>query len=225
MKRFAETAEQGSDFSQGSIAGNIMRLAIPLTVAQLTVVLYNVVDRAFIGHIPEVGDLAITGIGLSMPITSIITAFANLCGMGGGPLCSMARGMGDEKRAAQIMGNALTMLLTFAAVLTGIFYLFHRPVLYLFGASDTTIGYATDYLMVYLAGTAFVMLSLGMNPFINCQGFARTGMMTVLLGAVVNLVLDPVLIYGLHMGVKGAALATVSAQGASTVWVGAFLTG
>ena len=225
MERFSGTVRQGSDFSQGSIAGNIMRLAIPLTVAQLTVVLYNVVDRAFIGHIPGVGDLAITGIGLSMPITSIITAFANLCGMGGGPLCSMARGRGDESLAARIMGNAMTMLLTFAAVLTGVFYAFHRPILYLFGASDATIGYASDYLMIYLAGTVFVMLSLGMNPFINCQGFAATGMMTVLLGAVVNLVLDPVLIYGFHMGVKGAALATVVAQGTSTVWVVAFLTG
>ncbi len=214
-----------SDFSQGSIAKNILRLGIPLTVAQLTVVLYNVVDRAFIGHIPGEGDLAITGIGLAMPITSIITAFANLCGMGGGPLCSMARGEGDDTRAARVMGNAMTMLLAFAGTLTVLFYIFHRPILYLFGASDSTIGYASDYLTIYLAGTVFVMLSLGMNPFINCQGFARTGMMTVLLGAVINLLLDPLFIYAFHMGVKGAALATIIAQGASAAWVTAFLTG
>ena len=214
-----------SDFSQGSIAGNILRLGIPLTVAQLTVVLYNVVDRAFVGHIPEVGDLAITGIGLSMPVISVITAFANLCGMGGGPLCAMARGRGDTGRACRVMGNALTMLLVFSVFQMAVFYAFLDPLLYLFGASEATIGYARDYLAIYLAGTVFVMISLGMNPFINCQGFGRMGMMTVLLGAVINTVLDPILIYGLNMGVKGAALATVASQGVSAAWVLTFLTG
>ena len=218
-----ERSEQG-DFSRGSIARNIMRLGLPLMVAQLTAVLYNVVDRAYIGHIPGEGDLAITGIGLVMPIISIITAFSNLCGVGGSPLCAMARGRGNDQRATQVMGNALTMLLVCSAGLMLVFYLFHRPLLYLFGASDATIGYATGYLMIYLAGTPFALISVGMNPFINCQGFGRTGMLTVLLGAVANTILDPIFIFGLDMGVQGAALATIISQGISAAWVLYFLT-
>ena len=218
-----ERSEQG-DFSRGSIARNIMRLGLPLMVAQLTAVLYNVVDRAYIGHIPGEGDLAITGIGLVMPIISIITAFSDLCGVGGGPLCAIARGRGDDWRAERIMGNAMTMLLVCSAGLMAAFYLFYRPLLYLFGASDATIGYATDYLMIYLAGTPFAMVSLGMNPFINCQGFGRTGMLTVLLGAVANTILDPIFIFGLDMGVRGAALATILSQAISAAWVLYFLT-
>ena len=173
-----------NDFSQGGIAQNILSLAIPLTVAQLTVVLYNVVDRAFIGHIDAVGRDAFTGIGLVMPITYIINAFANLCGTGGAPLCSIARGQGDGKRAARIMGVSFTFLVLLGAGLTALFYLFHEPFLYLVGGSPETVVHAKSYLLIYLAGTIPVMIGLGMNPFINAQGFGRTGMMTTLLGAV-----------------------------------------
>ena len=214
-----------NDFSQGGIAQNILSLAIPLTVAQLTVVLYNVVDRAFIGHIDAIGRDAFTGIGLVMPITYIINAFANLCGTGGAPLCSIARGQGDGKRAARIMGVSFTFLVLLGAGLTVLFYLFHEPFLYLVGGSPETVVHAKSYLLIYLAGTIPVMIGLGMNPFINAQGFGRTGMMTTLLGAVINLALDPLFIFVLGMGVRGAALATVIAQTCSAVWVLAFLTG
>ena len=219
------TPQRKNDFSQGSIAKNILSLAIPLTVAQLTVVLYNVVDRAFIGHIDAVGRDAFTGIGLVMPATYIITAFANLCGTGGAPLCSIARGEGDEGRASRIMGVSFTFLLLLGAALTAVFYLFHEPFLYLVGGSPDTVEHARSYLLIYLAGTIPVMIGLGMNPFINAQGFGRTGMMTTLLGAVINLILDPLFIFVLGMGVRGAALATVIAQVCSAAWVLAFLTG
>ena len=218
-------AKRKNDFSQESKDKNILSLAIPLTVAQLTVVLYNVVDRAFIGHIGQVGRDAFTGIGLVMPVTYIITAFANLCGTGGAPLCSIARGRGDDKKAARIMGVSFTFLLLLGAGLTVLFYLFHEPILYLVGGSPETVAHAKDYLLLYLAGTIPVMIGLGMNPFINAQGFGRTGMMTTLLGAVINLILDPVFIFALDMGVRGAALATVIAQTCSAVWVLVFLTG
>lgn len=177
-----------SDFSQGSIAKNILSLAIPLTLAQLTVVLYNVVDRAFIGHIDAVGRDAFTGIGLVMPITYIINAFANLCGTGGAPLCSIARGKNDDKRAQRIMGVSFSFLLLSGGALTLFFYLFHEPILYLSGGSPETVSHARSYLLIYLAGTIPVMIGLGMNPFINAQGFGKTGMMTTLLGAVINLI-------------------------------------
>ena len=214
-----------NDFSQGSIPKNILSLAIPLTVAQLTVVLYNVVDRAFIGHIDAIGRDAFTGIGLVMPVTYIITAFANLCGTGGAPLCSIARGRGDDREAERVMGNAFALLLLLGAASTAFFLALKEPILYLFGASPDTFPYADGYMSIYLCGTLFVMVSLGMNPFINAQGFGRTGMMTVLLGAAVNIALDPVLIFVLHMGVRGAALATVFSQALSAAWVLLFLTG
>ena len=214
-----------NDFSKGSIAKNILSLAIPLTLAQLTVVLYNVVDRAFIGHIDAIGRDAFTGIGLVMPITYIINAFANLCGTGGAPLCSIARGKGDDRHAQRIMGVAFTFLLLTGGVLTLVFYLFHEPILYLAGGSPDTVFHAKSYLLIYLAGTIPVMITLGMNPYINAQGFGKTGMMTTLLGAVINLILDPVFIFVLGMGVQGAALATVIAQSCSAVWVLIFLTG
>jgi len=216
-------ARRKNDFSQGSIARNILSLAVPLTVAQLTVVLYNVVDRAFIGHIAGVGRDAFTGIGLVMPVTYIINAFANLCGTGGAPLCSIARGRGDDRRAARVI--SFTFLLLLVAALTVFFYLFHEPILYLVGGSPETVYHAKSYLLIYLAGTIPVMISLGMNPFINSQGFGRIGMMTTLLGAVVNLILDPVFIFALNMGVRGAALATVISQSLSALWVLKFLTG
>lgn len=213
-----------NDFTQGSVPGNILRLALPLTLAQLVNLLYSIVDRIYLGRIPEVGRTALTGVGVCLPVISIVLAFANLCSSGGAPLCSIHRGKGEEE-ARQIMGNAFTLLLLFGAALTAVGLVFHEPLLYLFGASDITFPYARDYLVIYLTGTMFVMISLGMNPFINAQGFARTGMFTVILGAVLNLVLDPVLIFGLHMGVRGAAVATVISQGCSAAWVLLFLTG
>ena len=216
-------AQQEYDFSQGSIAKNIMSLAVPMTAAQLINVLYSVVDRMYLGRLP--GHLALTGLGLTIPIVSIIMGFANLCGTGGAPLCSIYRGKGEEEEAERIMGNAFTLLLIFGVAVTGVFLLFRHPLLYLFGASDATYPYAEAYMTIYLLGTVFVMIGLGMNPFITSQGFGRTGMMTVGLGAVVNIVLDPVFIFALDMGVRGAALATVIAQGCSAVWVLKFLTG
>ena len=219
------TQRRKNDFTEGGIAKNILSLAIPLTVAQLTVVLYNVVDRAFIGHIEGIGRDAFTGIGLVMPVTYIITAFANLCGTGGAPLCSIARGRGDIQRARRIMGCAFSLLLLLGIALTVFFYAFHEPFLYLVGGSPETVPHAKSYLLIYLAGTIPVMISLGMNPFINSQGFGSTGMMTVLLGAIINLILDPIFIFLLGMGVQGAALATVIAQTCSAIWVLVFLRG
>lgn len=192
------------DFSVGSISGNILRLAVPMTLAQLINVLYNIVDRIYIGHIPHTSAQALTGIGLTLPVITIITAFANLFGMGGAPLFSMARGRGEHDRAEKIMGNSFSMLLITGAILAVICYIFEKPLLYLFGASDTTYPYAKSYIMIYLIGTLFVMISLGMNNFINAQGFGVIGMLSVSIGAVLNLILDPVFIFVLHMGVKGA---------------------
>lgn len=214
-----------NDFSQGSIVRHIFSLAVPMTIAQLINVLYSVVDRIYIGHIPYASTEALTGIGLCLPIITIISAFANLFGMGGAPLCSIARGSHDDKRAQKIMGNSFAMLL-FTGVLLMIFsYIFKRPLLYLFGASDATFTYADQYITIYLLGTLFVMTSLGMNNFINSQGFGKIGMFTVLLGAVLNIILDPILIFGFDLGVKGAAIATLISQGSSAVWVFCFLKG
>lgn len=219
------TLETKNDFSKGSVAKNILNLAIPMTLAQLVNVLYSVVDRIYIGHIPNTSSQALTGIGLALPVITIISAFANLFGMGGAPLCSIARGGGEHERAKKIMGNSFAMLLLSGVVLLVVCMVFKKPMLYLFGASDDTFPYADDYLSVYLWGTLFVMISLGMNNFINSQGFGRVGMATVLIGAVLNLVLDPVFIFLFHMGVKGAALATVLSQMVSALFVLRFLTG
>ena len=205
------------------MARNIIYMAVPMTVAQLINILYNVVDRMYLGRLP--GHLALTGLGLCLPIISILMGFANLCGMGGSPLCSICRGQGEDKEAERIMGNSFALLLLFGSALTVLCLIFRRPILYLFGASDVTFPYANDYLTIYILGTLFVMISLGMNPFINAQGFSRMGMMTVAVGAVVNIVLDPIFIFLLDMGVQGAALATVISQACSAVWVLKFLTG
>jgi len=202
-----------------------MNLAIPMTAAQLVNVLYSVVDRIYLGHLPNSDSLALTGLGVTMPIVSILMGFANLCGTGGAPLCSISRGQGDDEEAERVMGNAFLLLLILGAAGTAFFLVFKEPVLYLFGASPDTFPYADGYMSIYLCGTIFVMISLGMNPFINAQGFGRVGMMTVLLGAVVNIVLDPILIFVFHMGVQGAALATIFSQGLSAAWVLAFLIG
>lgn len=214
-----------NDFSQGSIAGNILGLALPMTLAQLINVLYSIVDRIYIGHIPHTSAEALTGIGLTLPIITVITAFANLFGMGGAPLCSIARGAHEEKKAKKVMGNSFSMLLLTGVVLMFLCLVFKKPLLYMFGASNVTFPYADSYITIYLFGTIFVMISLGMNNFINAQGFGRMGMLTVILGAVTNIILDPLLIFVFHMGVRGAAIATVISQGLSAVWVLKFLTG
>ena len=218
-------AQMKNDFSQGSISRNILSLALPMTAAQLVNVLYSVVDRIYLGRLPGSGHLALTGLGITIPIVSIIMGLANLCGTGGAPLCSICRGQVDEEEAEHIMGNSFTLLIALGLTATAFFMVLKRPILYLFGASDATFPYADDYMTIYLCGTLFVMVSLGMNPFISSQGFGPTGMMTVVIGAVINIILDPVLIFVLHMGVKGAALATVVAQGISALWVLRFLTG
>ena len=214
-----------NDFSKGSVARCILNMAVPMTAAQLINVLYSVVDRMYIGHLPEASTLALTGIGLTFPIISIISAFTQLFGMGGAPLCSIARGRGDHEEAETILNNSFALLVGSGVVLTVFFLVFRRPILYLFGASDETYPYADSYLTIYLLGTVFVMIGLGMNSFINSQGFGRTGMLTVLLGAVTNIVLDPLFIFVCNMGVAGAALATILSQFLSAVWVVRFLTG
>ena len=217
--------QKKNDFSRGSVVGNIMKLAVPMTLAQLINVLYNIVDRIYIGMIPENATLSLTGLGLCLPIISIVIAFANLFGMGGAPLCSIERGRGNEKEAEAIMGNSFVMMVAVGILLTVLGLMFKRPMLYLFGASDATIPYADAYVTIYLMGNIFVMTGLGMNSFINSQGFGTVGMMTVLLGAVTNIVLDPVFIFVFHMGVRGAALATILSQMLSALWILAFLTG
>ena len=217
--------ERKNDFSKGSIVGNILKLALPMTLAQLINVLYNIVDRIYIGMIPENATLSLTGLGLCLPIISIVIAFANLFGMGGAPLCSIERGRGNEEEAEAIMGNSFILMLITGAVLTVLGLAVKRPMLFLFGASPDTITYAENYITIYLLGNIFVMVGLGMNSFINSQGFGTTGMMTVMLGALTNIVLDPIFIFVFHMGVRGAALATILSQMLSAVWIVRFLTG
>ena len=214
-----------NDFSQGSIVSNILKLAVPMTTAQLINVLYNIIDRIYIGRIPENSTLALTGLGLCLPIISMVTAFANLFGMGGAPLCSIERGKGHIKEAEDIMGNSFLLMVLAGVALTVLGLAFKRPMLYLFGASDMTYPYADQYISIYLLGSVFVMIGLGMNSFINSQGFGTIGMMTVLLGAVANIILDPVFIFVLDMGVQGAAVATVLSQFLSALWIVCFLTG
>ncbi|MDR0491947.1 MAG: polysaccharide biosynthesis C-terminal domain-containing protein, partial [Oscillospiraceae bacterium] len=214
-----------SDFSKGSIPRAIMRLALPMTLAQLINILYSIIDRVYLGHMPGAEHLALTGVGITIPVINIVMSVAALCGTGGGPLFSITRGKGDDGEAGRIMGNTFAMLLIFGMIMTAAVILFREPILYLFGASKDTYPYAGEYLAIYSIGTVFVMIGLGMNPFINAQGFGRTGMTTVALGAAINITLDPLFIFALGMGVRGAALATIIAQFCSAVWVICFLTG
>lgn len=214
-----------ADFGVGSVKRNILRISIPMMLAQLINVLYNVVDRVYIGHIQGVGATALTGVGLCLPIITIISAFTQLFGAGGAPLFSMSRGAGDDRRAGKIMGLSFALLILSGLVLSALCYVFRRDILTLFGASADTYPYADAYISVYLLGTLFVMTSLGMNFFVNAQGFGVIGMATVLIGAVLNLILDPVFIFALDLGVRGAAVATVLSQGVSAVWVYLFLAG
>lgn len=212
-----------NDFSKGSIISNILRLSIPMTLAQLINVLYSIVDRIYIGRMGENSSLALTGVGVCLPIITIVIAFANLIGMGGAPLFSIKRGEGNEKEAEAILGNSVTLLVIFGLCLTVVGLIVKRPLLYLLGASENTIEYANSYITIYLLGNVFVMMSLGLNSSINAQGFGKTGMFTVVIGAVLNIILDPIFIY--IMGVQGAALATVLSQLAASVWTFKFLTG
>ena len=214
-----------TDFSGGSVKRNVMEVAIPMIIAQVLNLLYNIVDRIYIGRIPEVGTTALTGVGICFPIISLISAFTFLFGNGGAPLCAMERGRGNRDEAEKLMGNTFSLLLVTGGVLMLIGFLFYRPILYLFGASDVTFPYASAYIRIYLCGTLFVMTSLGMNPFINSQGFGSTGMLTVLIGAILNIVLDPLFIFVFGLGVRGAAIATILSQFVSAVWVLRFLTG
>lgn len=212
-----------NDFSKGSVPKLILKLAIPMIVAQLVNVLYSVVDRIYIGHMEGVGQLALTGIGLCLPITMTVSAFSALIGMGGAPLSSILRGEKNEEGAQRVLGNSVLALVALGIVIPAICLDVREPVLYLFGASDATYGYANEYITIYLLGSLPVMLTLGLNPFINAQGYARYGMFTVGIGAVCNIVLDPIFIFAFDMGIAGAALATVLSQIVSCLWVIRFL--
>ena len=214
-----------NDFSKGPMWKCIAAQAAPLMLAQLVQLLYNIVDRIYLGHMGEQNSLALTGVGLVFPIVTLITAFSALFGMGGVPLFSIARGAGKEERARCIMGNSFALLLAGAAVLTVLGYLFSKPVLFAFGAGEESYVYADAYLRIYLAGTAFSMISAGMNGYINAQGFPKIGMLSVVVGAACNIILDPVFIFWLDLGVSGAALATVISQAVSAAWVLRFLFG
>ena len=203
----------------------LMRLAVPTVIAQLVNMLYNIVDRIYIGHMPGDGSLALTGVGVCMPIIMIVTAFAALIASGGAPRASIALGRGDRDTAERLLGNCFTLQIFISLTLTVILRLFGRSFLLAFGASENTIEYAVNYLNIYALGTLFVELTLGMNAFITAQGFATTGMLTVLIGAVCNIALDPLFIFVLKMGVRGAAVATIISQAVSAAWVLRFLTG
>ena len=201
----------------------LLRLALPTVVAQLINMLYNVVDRIYIGHMPEDGDLALTGVGVCMPIIMIISAFAALVSSGGAPRASIHMGKGEQDTAEKILGGCLTLQLVISALLTVILLLFNRPLLLAFGASENTIAYATDYMAIYALGTVFVQLTLGMNAFVTAQGFTKISMLSVVIGAVANIALDPLFIYGFDMGVQCAAFATILSQSLSCLWVVSFL--
>lgn len=223
MQKRAKQAKE-IDLGTGSVGRLLFSLALPAIVAQVINVLYNMVDRIYIGHIPGVGADALTGVGVTMPVIMAISAFAALVSMGGAPRASILLGRGDRPGAEKILGSCSFFLVLIALVLTVGFQLFGRSVLLLFGASQNTIAYAWDYMSIYSLGTLFVQLALGLNAFISAQGYAKTSMYTVLIGAVCNIVLDPIFIFALGMGVKGAALATILSQAVSSIWVVRFLT-
>lgn len=218
-------ANTNRDMGSGSIKKLMLNLAIPAVVAQIINLLYNIVDRIYIGHIPEIGGMALTGVGLCTPILMLITAFAMMAGSGGAPRAAIAMGRGDNDSAEHIMGNCFTTLLIFAAVLTVGFYFFAPQLLTMFGASENTLPYAVEYARIYSLGSIFVLIVMGMNPFITTQGFAKISMLTTVIGAVINIILDPIFIFVFDLGVKGAAIATVLSQAVSAVWILHFLTG
>ena len=217
-------ADTAGELATKPLGRLLLRFAIPSILAQIVNLCYNIVDRIFVGRIPEVGPLALAGLGVAFPIILIISSFSFLAGMGGAPLCSIERGRGNIKEAEAIMGNSFSMMVISGVLLTVLCLIFRKPMLYLFGASDATYPYANAYITIYLLGSLFVMVGLGMNSFINSQGFGRIGMMTVLLGAAANILLDPIFIFVLHMGIRGAALATILSQLLSAIWILRFLT-
>ena len=221
----ANEATQKNDEKLGTapIGRLILSMAIPAVVAQVVNVLYNIVDRIYIGHIPEVGATALTGLGICFPILMLISAFSAFVGMGGAPLAAIELGKGNREGAEKILGNGVTVLLFLAVILTVVFSLFKTPMLYAFGGSDATVVYALQYLNIYLCGTIFVQIAMGLNMFITSQGQAKIGMFSILIGAGINIVLDPILIFVFGMGVRGAALATIKSQGCSAIWVLRFL--
>ena len=203
----------------------LWKLAVPTVLAQLINMLYNIVDRIYIGHIPKVGALALTGVGVCMPLILIVSAFAALVGNGGAPRASISMGRGDKESAEKILGTCFAMQMAISVILTVVLLIWNKDFLLAFGASENTVKYGTSYMNIYSLGTIFVQLTLGMNAFITAQGFAKTGMLSVLIGAVANIILDPIFIFGFHMGVRGAALATIFSQALSCIWVLAFLFG
>ena len=218
-------AKSTRDMGSGSVKKLMVQMAVPALVGQVVNLLYNVVDRIYIGHIPEIGGAALTGVGLFTPILMLITAFAMLCGAGGAPRAAIAMGQGNKEKAEKIMANCFTMLLILAVLLTTVFYFAAPTLLRLFGASDVTLPYAVTYGRIYVLGSIFVLIVMGMNTFITTQGFASISMLTTVIGAVINIALDPILIFGLKMGVAGAAVATVLSQAVSALWIFRFLTG
>ncbi len=216
---------QTQDMGSGSIPKLLAQLAIPAVVAQIINLLYNIVDRIYIGHIPEIGASALTGVGLCMPILMLVNAFAMLAGAGGAPRAAIAMGKKDNDTAEKIVANSFSLLLIFAVCLTAIFYVSAPTLLRMFGASDVTLPYAVDYARIYILGSVFVLTVMGMNPYITTQGFSKVSMMTTVIGAIINIILDPIFIFGLNMGVKGAALATILSQAVGALWILRFLTG
>ena len=216
---------QKVDFSKGPVWKCIIAQAVPLTIAQLVQLLYNVVDRIYIGHLGDGNSIALTGVGLTFPVVTLIMAFTALFGNGGVPLFSMARGAGDEEESGKILGNSYGLLLISSVILTVVGYVFCKPILFAFGASEESFVYAKQYLDIYLIGTIFSMSATGLNGYINAQGFPKIGMLSVIIGAVSNIILDPIFIFGLNMGVSGAALATIISQAISAMWVLNFLFG
>lgn len=218
-------AKPNQDMGTGSVKKLMVQMAVPALVGQVINLLYNVVDRIYIGHIPEIGGTALTGVGLFTPILMLITAFAMLAGAGGAPRAAIAMGQDDKDKAEKIVANCFTVLMLLAVILTAVFYFTAPMLLRLFGASDATLPYAVEYGHIYILGSVFVLIVMGMNPFITTQGFAKISMLTTVIGAVINIVLDPIFIFAFGMGVSGAALATVLSQAVSAVWILRFLTG
>lgn len=218
-------SQQTQDMGTGSVKKLMVRMAVPALVGQVINLLYNIVDRIYIGHIPDIGGTALTGVGLFTPILMLITAFAMLAGAGGAPRAAIAMGRGQKDEAEQIVGNCFTVLMILAVVLTAVFYVTLSPLIRLFGGSDSTLPYALEYGRIYILGSVFVLIVMGMNTFITTQGFAKTSMLTTVIGAVINIVLDPIFIFVLDMGVTGAALATVLSQAVSAIWILKFLMG
>ena len=217
--------QQKQDMGTGNVKKLLLQLMIPAVVAQVVNLLYNIVDRIYIGHIPGIGAAALTGVGLFTPILMLLNAFAMLIGSGGAPRTAIAMGQGDKKQAEKIVSNSFTMLLIFSVILTIVFYITAPTLLRLFGASDATLPYALSYSRIYILGTICVLIVLGMNPFITAQGFAKVSMLTTVIGAVINIILDPILIFVFGLGVKGAAIATVLSQAVGALWIIRFLTG